>query len=85
MSFVIAAPRFKDYSYVLAIPVAYGMILKNIQFIIPPFFGFFGFIHRKKIYFDIYYPFFGILIFWGVLVFQISIKKGSLRISNASD
>ena len=85
LSFIIAAPRFKDYSYVLAIPVAYGMILKNIQLIIPPFFSFFGFVHRKKIYFDVYHPFFAMLIFWGVLVFQILIKKGSLWISNASN
>lgn len=75
LTFIITVPRFKDYSYVLAVPVAYEMILKNIQFIFLPFFNLFYFVDRSHYYIFSYNPLFTVTIFWVYLICSLGRKS----------
>jgi hypothetical protein len=79
LSFALIVPRFKDYSYVLIVPAAYGLIIKNISLVIPAFWGYFDFIRIKSIFFADYHPFFALMIFWGSLVYQTEKKSKAQR------
>ncbi|MFH1347329.1 MAG: glycosyltransferase family 87 protein [Candidatus Margulisiibacteriota bacterium] len=75
LTFIIVVPRFKDYSYVMAVPVVYKMVMGNILLIFLPFMGLINSIRYSNYYLTSYLSFFIALIFWVCLVYNILRKK----------
>lgn len=75
LTFIVVVPRFKDYSYVLAVPVVYKMIIDNIILVFLPFMSVLNFIRYSNYYLTSYLSFFIVLIFWVYLVYNILRKR----------
>ncbi len=75
LTYILVVPRFKDYSYILAVPVVHEIVVKNVQLVFFAFFNVFDFIHKSNQFIADYHPFLTIFIFWIYYVYCILSTK----------
>jgi len=78
LTFVLLAPRFKNYSYLIVLPIAHDLIVANWVLVFIPFLSGFDILPGVNLYVGPYSSFLAVLIFWIYLLVRTLTRRESL-------